>query len=250
MPNPIDSPEYWIEDFEPRSAELEALSARMLESMQPASIESLAASLVRERCEQALQSRSAAAASDGALYAPTNRYEVGQKVVFAALDGAAAKVKSVRPGNNPAYGDYEVLKVTLGGEVREFAAGLSVPHALNAEENDIDPDDLTERYASVVAPKLREHLQRESEWVSIGDRWMLKALLPEVNAGHLNLAEAIIMLAGEAVPTSQLLEEIELDPSASADARGMALELGLGADARFRNVGAYESPLWGLATQS
>ena len=49
MPNRIDSPEYWIEDFRPTADELEALYGHALETMMPFDIEELAAVLVRQR---------------------------------------------------------------------------------------------------------------------------------------------------------------------------------------------------------
>jgi hypothetical protein len=86
--------------------------------------------------------------------------------------------------------------------------------------------------------------------VCYGDRWILKALLPEIHAGHRNLAEAIIMLGGEPLPAEQILPELELDEAIPDETQAMALEIALAEDERFRNVGALESPLWTLTTQS
>lgn len=249
MPNPIDSPEYWIEEFEPTSAELDALYAHALETMLPTTVEALASRLITARAERALAARQAASKGAGALYSPADRYEKGQKLVFPALDGAAGTVKGVRAGTNPSYGDYQVIQVSMDDTVREFAAGIGWEHSLLRAESTIEPEELAERYAPVIAPTLRERLTRDSEWRSLGDRWILRALLPEVNAGHLNLAEAIIMLAGEAVTIDHILAELDLPKSTPAETRALAVEAALEADDRFRNVGAFESPLWALTSQ-
>lgn len=249
MSSRIDSPEYWIESFEPSRDELEALQNHVLETMTPVSVEALASRLIHDRVDRAMAARKASAGGKGVPYVPSNRYEKGQTVVFGALDGETAKVSSVRPGDNDLYGDYEVFRVKIGGETREFAAGIGFDHELTRSEVELDADEIAGRYAPVIAPRLREVLDRDDDWAHYGDRWILRAVLPTVNAGHRNLAEAIVMLAGEPTPASRLLEEIELDAAAPAETRTLALELSLDEDERFRNVGALESPLWALDAQ-
>ena len=222
----------------------------MLDSMAPATIEELAGQMIRGRVDRALSARKKAADGDGVPFLPTDCYEKGQTLIFPALDGAKAKVTAVREGNNPLYGTYDVIKVKLGGRVREFAAGITWEHELAAAQADLDADLLVNRYASVIAPQLRERLGREEDWLGAGDVWVLSALVPDVNPGHRNLAEAILMLANEPLTADKLLEEIELDPSAPAETRRLALELALDEDERFRNVGAIESPLWTLSSQT
>ena len=249
MPNRIDSAEYWIEDFEPSGEDLEALYAHMLDVLQPASIETLAGVVVRRRVAAALAMRTSASKGDGAVYVPVHRYEVGQKLVFPALGGASGKVEAVRAGNNAAqYGPYDVITVTLDGRPREFATGIGFAHELAQAVGDLDADALADRYALVIAPRLRERLGADAEWVHLGDRWMLRSLLADVNAGHRNLAEAILMLAGEPLPAERVLKDLDVDASAPAAARVFAVDLALSGDKRFRNVGAVESPLWTLAT--
>ena len=93
-----------------------------------------------------------------------------------------------------------------------------------------------------------ERLSGDPEWVNAGDRWILKSLLPDVNTGHRNLAEAILMLAGEPLPADRILKDLDVDKSAPLAARTLAVDLVLSGDKRFRNVGAIEAPLWTLAT--
>ncbi len=248
MPPGIHTPEYWIESFKPSRADLDMLYEFMIEVNHPVGIEVLAERVVRARVEATLASRLKHRNATGTVYRPADRYDAGQKLVFPALDGATGVVRSVRAGNNPAYGKYDVIDVDLGAETRAFAAGLTWDHALSQSDEDLDADVLVERYAPVIVPQLVATLSRESDWLSLGDRWSLRSLLPEVNAGHRNLAEAIIMLAGEPLPAEHLLKDLDLDDSVPIETRALALELALSADSRFRNVGAVEAPLWTLTT--
>lgn len=249
MPNRIDSAEYWIEDFEPSGDDLEALYAYMLDVLQPAPMVALAGTVLRGRVNAALLARAATTKGDGAVYVPANRFEVGQKLVFPALGGSSTKVEAVRPGNNPGqYGPYDVISVTIDGRRREFAAGIAFPHELSQAFDDLDADALAEKWTRVIEPRLRERLGSDAEWANLGDRWIVKSLLPEVNTGHRNLAEAILMLAGEPQPAKRILKDLDVDKSAPEATRELALDLALSADKRFRNVGAIEAPLWTLAT--
>lgn len=246
MPKRIDAPEYWIGEFKPTAKDLDALYGFALDVAEPLDIETLAATLVRQHVERLSAAQKGRAAGRAAVYLPSDRYEKGQKLVFPALDSAAGEVAAVRPGNNPAYGKYEVIQVRLDGEAREFAAGISFEHALTETLMPADPEALAEEFAPLVAPRLTEELQADKEWVSFGNQWVLRALLPKLNAGHRNLAEAVVMLAGEPLPTERIADEIELEKGASPELRKIALDIALQADGRFRNVGAHESPLWAL----
>ena len=145
--------------------------------------------------------------------------------------------------------DIQPVTVKIDGDQYDFASGLTWEHALSQTEIDLDPGTLAERFAPVVAPHLAARLSEDGEWLNYGDRWILKALLPEVNQGHRNLAEAVIMLAGEPLPASQILSDLGIDKKIPEETRAIALELSLAADERFRNVGALESPLWTLTAQ-
>lgn len=250
MTNRIDSPEYWIESFEPTRAELDALAHEVLDAAKPAALDALATRLVHVRVDRATATQRASRSGAGVPYVPVDVYEKGQKLVFGALDGAVGTVKAVRAGNNTAYGEYKVIRVALGDAEREFAAGIAFDHELARAAIEVDGDEIARRFAPVIAPTLRELLARSQDWVGYGDRWVVNAVLPDINAGHCNLAEAIIMLAGTALPGKQLLKEIELDASVPEETRQLALELALADDPRFRNVGALESPLWALASQT
>jgi hypothetical protein len=245
----IDAPEYWIEAYQPNDADLEMLYEHMIESGRPEDLESLAARVVESRVQREIDGRRARASARGKVYQPADRYEVGQKLLFTALGGVEGTVLGVRPGNNPTYGRYEVVRMDIGGDQREFAAGITWEHPLSLTETDLDPKALSARFAAIIAPPLSARLAEERDWVGFGDRWILGALLPELNQGHRNLAEAVIMLAGEPLPAAQILGDLDLDAKLPVETRALALEMALSKDERFRNVGALEAPLWTLRHQ-
>lgn len=248
MTHPIDTLEYWVEDFSPTADELEALYAHVLDEGMPQDLESLGAELIRRRVEKITARRQKSRRGAGAVYAPSDSYEEGQKLVFPALDGKTGTVQSVREGNNPAYGEYEVITVRLADGNHEFAAGLETPHLLTAPDVDVEPEAVAERFASIVAPGLATVLASDDDWVHYGDSWILTGLLPDVNQGHLNLAEAVIMVADGPVSTEELAGEMEFKGKPKEEACAFALVLALSGDNRFRNVGALEAPLWALTS--
>ena len=245
----IDTPDYWIDSYKPTDADLEFLAGHLAAHTQPHGIEALSSRVVTNRIKLEVKAREARIKAKGTVYQPAERYEKGQELVFSAMGNSKAKVKAVRPGNNPAYGSYEVITVDIGGASREFASGLTWEHHLSQTELNLDPVSLAERFAPVIAPQLAARLKDDPGWLSYGDRWIPQSLLPEINQGHTNLAEAIIMLAGEPLPAVQILNDLDIDKSIPEETRSIALELALSSDERFRNVGALEAPLWTLKAQ-
>jgi len=248
MPKRIDTPDYWMDEFRLGSEDMDALYGHALDAAAPLEIDELAVALVRQHVERLTAVHRPRPDDRSIVYLPSARFEEGQRLVFPALGAASGVVEAVRPGNNPAYGDYSVIRVRLGdrGPVREFASAITWEHALTQAALQADPEALAAAYAPLVAPRLADELQSDREWASFGNRWVLRALLPKVDAGHRNLAEAVVMLAGEPLPTGRIADEIDLAVDAPPVLRAMALDIALQADGRFRNVGAHESPLWAL----
>jgi len=69
----------------------------------------------------------------GDIYMPNMKYEVGQTLVFPALDFIVGLVLETRPGQNPEHGPFSVMQVELedGDTVREFAMDLQSSHKLS-----------------------------------------------------------------------------------------------------------------------
>ena len=162
---------------------------------------------------------------------------------------------SSRAGENPEYGQFEVITVDFGANKRQrsFAAGLSAAHKLNADVPDalrsgadVDPDAILAGAAHAVPQQLRQALAIENSFACVEDRWMPRDLLAEVHVGHLNIAEAIIDMNQAALETATLQKELDLPGEIGSEVAAFSLEAALAADERFDQVGAGDERRWYL----
>ena len=244
---------YWA-DYAITSEDLQYLSTLLVEDELPRSTEELSQALVlhRARQEEALIDR---ALSQGTPYRPKLTFEVGERVVFPALDYLTGQVVGVRPGHNPEYDPFKVIKVAFeGGEEREFAAEFENGHALNEKaevavdvESLLAPEELASLHGPQLEDRLRERLEVEPDFIHLTDKWFRRDLLVEVHEGHLNLAEAVLDVAGGGpLPTEALLGDVELPEEISPQLRVFSLNYALQQDPRFDEVGPSGEVLWYL----
>lgn len=248
------TPAYW-QKFAIDDRDLDYLYELFLEDdNRPRTIDDLALALVRRRCEmeEALIERKLAR---GTPFQPKDGYEVGESVVFPAFGYALGSVVGVQPGNNPKYGDFEVIQVRFegGDKTREFASKLDYPHKLNREEGEssegeelLSPVELYSQYGADIQGKLLERLQHSSEFVRFRNEWYLKGLLAEIHEGHLNIAEAMLDVKGTPLPAQELLRELDLPTEISLAAQVFSLNHALAQDGRFDDVGNDDRSLWFL----
>jgi hypothetical protein len=248
---PIERPEYWQDDFEVTEADLEMLYEHFINEEVPRTTADLVRDVVEQRVERAERRRFTQANVDGVVYQPKEVYDVGQRLVFPALgEDVSGEVTNVRDGHNPEYGSFRVIGVELDRNGKlEFASEFPEPHILNIEDTPVSTDQLLEAYGPIVREHLLTALADNVEFVRYGDAWILQGLLPEIHVGHLNIAEAMIVVAGEALPTERILDEIDLAESLPLETRLVALDRALSQDDRFINVGAISEPLWALSYQ-
>jgi hypothetical protein len=94
---------------------------------------------------------------------------------------------------------------------------------------------------------LEEDLSTNPDFVRIAGRWFPRALLVDINAGHLNLAEAVLDMAGGGpLPTSALLEQIGLTSDVNTKLLEFSLDMAMQEDPRFDDVGPAGDVLWFL----
>jgi hypothetical protein len=251
------TPEYWGSAFSVIEEDLEHLLNLFFEDELPRSDDELALALVRRRCqrEEAAVSRELA---KGALYQPKNVYEPGQRLVFPALDYVVGNIVAVRDGHNPEYGPFQVIHVQFDGDIeREFAANFPYPHRLNEASAGTLPDtsgsalrsseDLYHTYGAHVREKLAEALGQRSEFVWLFGKWFPAGLVADVNIGHLNLAEAVLDVAGGGpLPTEKLLHDVGLPREINQRLQEFSLNYALYKDERFDEVGPTGEVLWFL----
>ena len=250
------TPEYWGSSFSITNEDLEHLLNLFFEDELPRTDDELARAIVRQHCqrEEAAVSRELA---KGTLYQPKGVYEVGQRLVFPSLDYIVGNVVAVRDGQNPEVGPFQVIQVQFEGQPeRAFAANFSYAHRLNEEsagtlpqdgDSQRSPEDLYHLYGADVHTQLVATLQNRSDFVWLFGKWFPTGLLAEVNVGHLNLAEAVLDMAGGGpLPTEVLLRDVGLPHEINKQLQEFSLNYVLYKDERFDEVGPAGEVLWFL----
>ena len=243
---------YW-QSLEINSTDTDYLLNYLFELETPLATKDLVAALITERVrfeqEETLKKRK----GSGKIYLPQESYNVGDELSFPALNWGKGKVTAVRAGQNPTESDFEVITVDMeDGEGRLFAMGLA-EHALNADdatsdgEGDFDLDAIAKSHSDSLGEKLASALKMGDDLVSIAGYWFPRALLVDVNIGHLNLAEAILDMAeGAPLETATLMRDIDFPQGDNPNLTEFSLNYALQEDPRFDEVGSTGKILWCL----
>jgi len=243
--------DYW-DVFELQAEDIEFIYNHLLEVETPLTPEELISVLVEERIQREIRAIEEQRLAGGEIFLPKDTFDVNQKLVFPALSWQQGEVTAVRPGWNPDHGDFSVIQVEFeDGENKEFASGLA-DHQLNTPpeitgKNALTPETVIASSGEYLISKLESGLESHPDFVRIAFRWFPRALLIDVNTGHLNLAEAILDMAGGGpLKTSELLEQIELPSDENPKLVEFSLDLALQEDDRFDEVGPAGEILWYL----
>lgn len=249
--DPLITTEYWT-NIQITPQDIEFLHTYLFEHEVPLTAHELVSVFVTERVrfeKHALQQRRQAG---GKTYLPKDSFQPGDDLIFPALDWKHGKVSAVRSGVNPEVGTFDVLTVDMdGGSERFFASNLAA-HTLNeqsaaVEEKEFDVDAIVQEYGNLLERKIEAAFQADEEIVRIAGRWFPRALLVDVNVGHLNLAEAVLdMSGGEPLPTSALLKDVSLPEGVNPRLAEFSLNYALQDDDRFDEVGPAGQVLWSL----
>lgn len=245
-------PDYW-QSFEVIDSDIEFLYNYLLEEEAPQPPEALLQALIGERIRQERQTMAEQQQAAGAVFLPKNTFQVGQTIQLPALDWQSGVVVSSRPGQNPDLPPFEVIEVELeSGERRQFASGLQ-DHPLNQavavaqDDPDLDPQEVINQYGEELQERLNEALESSPELVRIAGKWFPRALLVDINVGHLNLAEAVLdMMGGGPLPTRDLMEQVDLPTDVEANLNEFSLNLAMQEDKRFDEIGPAGEVLWYL----
>lgn len=241
--------------FEVRDEDLDFIYNLLLEREIPLTTEEMGQALLEKRMEQAKGEAETASQPQRLIYRPAETYREGQALAFPRLGNRVGTVVAVRPGENPEIGPFDVITVEFDGDGtrREFAARLE-DHPLNRQpepqaelEVAETPQTVLQKHGKVIQARLEARLSQKDDIVRIAGRWFPRALLAEINPGHLNLAEAVLDVAGGGpLPTTALLEHIELPSSVDPLLAAFSLDYALQEDGRFDEVGPAGQVLWHL----
>ncbi len=249
--DPLISTEYWTE-LQITRQDIEFLQNHLFENETPLTVRELVTVLLNERIRLerlALQKRRQAG---GETFLPKESHQVGDALIFPALDWKHGKVTGVRAGVNPEIGAFDVITLEMeDGTERLFASNLP-HHALNdqpvtVEEDGLDAEAILRAHGSAIEKKIEAAFRADSDLVRIAGRWFPRALLVDVNVGHLNLAEAVLdMAGGEPLPTSALIKDVSLPDGVNPKLAEFSLNRALQEDGRFDEVGPAGQVLWCL----
>ena len=244
--------DYWV-TFSLQAEDREFLYNHLLEIETPLTSQELLHALVSDRIQREKLAIEKQRSSGGQLYMPKLTYQVGQALVFPAFGWQSGEVLSIRAGQNPDLGDFQVIQVKLAdNQVKELAANLP-DHVLNQppdfsdEDPALNPEHVLQQHHDDLLDTIEEELQTDGDFVRIAGKWFPRALLVDINAGHLNLAEAILDLSGGGpLPTTALLEQVGLGSDANSKLVEFSMDLALQEDPRFDEVGPSGEVLWYL----
>ena len=241
--------QYW-QQFTIQPSDLDHLANFLMERERPHTVDELARELVRYRQEQ-LADLARRSLSQGRVYHPAEAYHVGEQLIFPHLGNALGEVIAVRAGRNPEYEPFSVIKVRLEDDEREFVAELQHPHKLNEltllPANEASPEEIFACCGDHIRSVLLEALEQDPQFVNVAHMWFLQGLLVEISPGSLNIAEAMLDMAGGGpMRTEELMEEIDLPPEVPEELRKFSLEYALLRDSRFDEVGPAGYALWYL----
>jgi len=251
-PKSLD-PEYW-EHFTVDQDDIEFLYNQLLELEIPQTQNSLIKLIVSNRIKNIRDAQEKEKEKVGSLlYLPKNSYEIGQTLIFPSMDWRNGQVDNVRKGFNPEFESFNVIDITFeNGEKTSFASNLE-NHPLNnisatvATDPLLDINHVIEFYGDQLLNVLEKNLEKNTELVRIAGCWFPKALLVDINNGHLNLVEAVLEEnKGGPLSTRQLLDQIEFKSPVNSQLMEFSLNYVLQDDQRFDEVGPAGEVLWHL----
>lgn len=247
------TPGYWGSSFALTESDIQQIGNHFLEVERPQTVNQLAHVIIAHRVAEE-KSKVERLLSGRTIYQPKSSYDVGDDLVFPRLQFAHGEVTTIRDGYNPQHGKFKVIAVEIDNKKREFAADLTAEHALNVDNGDaitklveVDLDSLYALYQDTVAEKIAQDLEKQEDFVRLGDQWFVKALMAEVNIGHLHLAEAVLeMNEGGPMPTTEMIPQLDMNPDVDIEVKEFSLNYHLLQDDRFDEVAPKGKSAWFL----
>lgn len=244
--------DYWEHQFSLKESDIEQLYNHFLEVGKPQSTGDLVRSIMEHRVleeKQELLRR----IKGYTAYEPKGSFGLGDKLVFPYQNLDTGEVMSIRDGVNPDIGDFKVVSVKIDDKIREYASDLPATHSANLNGgiesliDQIDSERTFQLYHSLVEPKLNQTLEEQEEFIVLGGKWFVKALLADVGIGQLHLAEAVLdMNGGGPLDTASIVKEIDLENELDDETKVFSLNYALINDDRFDEVAPRDEVTWFL----
>ena len=251
---------FWRDRFRVSDEDLDFIHELILDAESPTTTSQLALRLIQEY-QRRETARMESELKKGAVYQPKNLYDVGETLIFPAMDFLVGEVLETRAGQNPEHGTFDVIQVSFAdtGETREFAANLQTGHRLNGTNGQTTADEEALLSAEEIHSLYQEEIEesvlfslrdgdRNEDFVHIDDYWLLADMLAEVHVGHLNIVEALLEMQNRPMSPEELLPELDLQAEdVSQPMQVISVNHALGNDERFDQVGSGGGPVWFLS---
>lgn len=244
--------DYW-ETFILQEEDTEFLYNYLLELETPLTSREMVSALVTERIKREIKVIERQRTAAGDIYLPKESHTVNQKLVFPAFGWQQGQIVDVREGHNPDLPPFKIIRVDFeSGEQHEFASELpdhilNDPPSINQEDELLDSQSVLLAYGDELSSRLEEGLNDHTDFVRIAGKWFPRALLIDINVGQLNLAEAVLDIAGGGpLSTSAILNQVDIPSSANPKLVEFSFDLALQEDMRFDEVGPAGETLWYL----
>jgi len=244
--------EYWL-SLQVTPQDVENLHTFLFERETPLAVRDLCAEFIDARIKTERIAVEKKQKSGGKTFLPKEKYQIGDELVFPALEWHQGMVSSLRAGVNPSINNFDVLTVVMDDRSeRMFAANLE-SHFLNEapipvpEPDEMNPALILKEHGDLIEKKLEVAFALDDGLVKIAGRWFPSALLIDIGQGQLNLAEAVLdMSGGEPLATDALIKEIDLSAGENPRLAEFSLNYALQCDERFDEVGPAGQILWCL----
>ncbi|MBA4419707.1 MAG: hypothetical protein C0391_01005 [Anaerolinea sp.] len=243
---------YWL-SFQVNNEDLDFIKNHLFELETPQKIEDLLQALVLNRIKIEKASLANQQSEKGRLYLPKDNYQMKERIVFSCLNWETGVVLSVRPAFNPEQPPFNVIEVGFKNkQKRNFASGFE-NHPLNNPQESmpgmeyLDPDHVMKTHGADLATKLKNAIREDNDLVSSADLWFHRSLLLDINPGQLNLAEAVLDMAGGGpLTTNALASQLDLSSEGNPALLEFSLNRALMEDPRFDEVGPTGEIVWFL----
>jgi len=244
--------DYWS-TFTPSKADFDFINNHLFETEIPLTEKEIVPILIGERIRQEKEALLKKQQGESKIYLPKEKYKTGEKLAFPALNWQKGTVIDHRKGSNPSIEGFEIIEVEFeDGYRRSFATNLAdhklnQPPELQEENESLNAEAILRDNGSHLEATVTKGLQADTNLVQVAGRWFPRALLIDINVGHLNLAEAILEESGgEPLPTEKIITQLGLPGSNNSHLETFSMNYALQEDGRFDEVGPAGEVLWCL----
>ena len=254
--------QHWAYSFAIGAEDIDSITNLLLDKETPLSATELATEIIKRREDESQRQRYQQYQGTK-VYRPADSYQIGDRLTFAHMDYATARVVELRAGRSTDLGPITVASVDFDdvgqareNGLREFVVEYDLEHSLNDHDLNRHPSQLDAEYAvddilndpgTNIIEQVNDSLERNPDLVRIAGTWFVRELMVDVDIGHLHLAEAVLyMVAGGPLAAEQILNEIGGLGDSPQPLQVFSLNYAMNQDDRFDEVGPAGKVLWHL----